>query len=215
MNWYYKYKKMIFLSLVALASIIVFCNWYVVRHTALFTSDKIEDIPNYSTALVLGTGKLLVNGEENPYFSYRIESAAQLYKAQKVKYFILSGDNHVGTYNEPQDMKDALVSKGVHPSAIFLDYAGFRTLDSVVRSSKIFGQNQLIVISQKFHNERAIYIAQHLGLRAYGFNAKDVTGDLGFKTNAREWLARVKLFIDLYITHAKPKFLGDKIAMPS
>jgi SanA protein len=215
MKKYFKYKKMIFFSLLAVICITIFCNWYVVRRTASLTSNRVEDMPNGSTALVLGTGKLLTNGMPNPYFWYRIEAAVQLYKAQKIKYLILSGDNHIGTYNEPQDMKDALVSKGVLPSAIFLDYAGFRTLDSVVRSNKVFGQNNLIIISQKFHNERAIYIAQHLGLQAHGFNAKDVVGDLGMKTKAREWLARVKLFIDLYVTYAKPKFLGDRIEMPS
>lgn len=206
---------MVLMTVMIFIVVIICCNWYVAYRTASFTTNSIENLPDYGTALVLGTSKLLANGVPNPYFSYRIQSAAKLYKAQKVKYFILSGDNSRGTYNEPQDMKNALVSEGVPPSAIFLDYAGFRTLDSVVRSNKIFGQNRLIIISQKFHTERAVYIAQHLGLETYGFNAQDVNGDLGAKTYAREWLARVKLFIDLYVTHAKPKFLGEKIILPS
>jgi SanA protein len=107
-------------------------------------------------------------------------------------------------------MKAELVKLGVPAEKIYLDYAGFRTYDSVYRLRDIFGQSSFTVISQEFHNRRAIYIAQELGLQAVGFNANDVDAYNGFKTQLREKFARVKVFIDL-LMNKKPKFLGEKI----
>lgn len=109
-------------------------------------------------------------------------------------------------------MKNELVKRGVAEDKIYLDYAGFRTLDSVVRMEKIFGQHRFTVISQDFHNRRAIYIAQAKGLQAIGYNAQDVDAYSGFKTQLREKFARVKLFMDLY-TNKSPKFLGDLLLL--
>ncbi|HNX59593.1 MAG TPA: ElyC/SanA/YdcF family protein, partial [Spirochaetota bacterium] len=106
--------------------------------------------------------------------------------------------------------KDELLSAGIPESRIFLDYAGFRTYDSIYRMDKIFGQKSFTVISQRFHNQRAVYIARSLGLRASGFNAADVDAYYGFRTNVREKFARVKVFID-FATGKKPKFLGEPI----
>ena len=102
----------------------------------------------------------LKNGNNNLYFDYRILAAVELYKAGKIKYILISGDNRKKDYNEPEEMKKALIQKGVPAKFIYLDYAGFRTLDSVVRAKEVFGQNQLTIISQRFHNERAIYLAE-------------------------------------------------------
>jgi SanA protein len=127
---------------------------------------------------------------------------------------VISGDNGRQGYNEPQEMKEELVKLGVPPDKIYLDYAGFRTYDSVCRLRDIFGQRSFTVISQEFHNRRAVFIAHSLGLKAVGFNAKDVDAYMGFKTQAREKLARVKMFVDLLI-HTKPKYLGSKIEIGS
>jgi SanA protein len=116
-------------------------------------------------------------------------------------------------YNETEDMKLALIEKGVPENHIFEDFAGFRTLDSVVRAKEIFGQEQFIIISQEFHNERAVYLAQKNGLKAFGYNAQDVNSKFGLTTNIREKLARVKVFIDL-LFGVKPKFGGEKIVIP-
>lgn len=105
------------------------------------------------------------------------------------------------------------MAQGIPESRIFLDYAGFRTLDSVVRAKEIFGQDRFTVISQKFHNERAVYLARHYDIEAIGFNAQDVSVNNGFKTRIREWLARVKVFVDL-LTNKQPKFLGEQIEIP-
>ena len=106
------------------------------------------------------------------------------------------------------------MAAGIDSTVIYLDYAGFRTFDSIVRLKKIFGQQRVTIISQLFHNQRAIYIAQKEGIEAIGFNAKDVSGDAGLKVQLREKLARVKVFVDM-ITGKKPKFLGEKISIPS
>ncbi len=100
---------------------------------------------------------------------------------------------------------------GIPANCIYLDYAGFRTLDSIIRANKIFGLNQFTIISQKFHNQRAVYIANHFSIKSIAFNAKDVTGSSSIKTNLREKLARVKTILDLYLLNTKPKFLGEKV----
>lgn len=125
----------------------------------------------------------------------------------------MSGDNSVKNYNETEDMKFSLMEKGIPEDHIFEDFAGFRTLDSVVRAKEIFGQNSIAIISQKFHNERAIFLAQKNGMSAYGFNADAVSKAYGFKTNLREKFARVKVFVDL-IFGVEPKFGGEKIEIP-
>lgn len=171
--------------------------------------DSIED--PFEVALVLGCSGSFDTKYTNPYFRYRMEACAKLYKEGKVKKFLLSGDNSRKGYNEPEEMKKALIKLGVPEKNIYLDFAGFRTLDSVVRSNKVFGQNKILVVSQKFHNERAIFIANNKGVAAYGFNAKDVTGRLNRDTSFREYLARVKAVLDLYILKTEPKFLGEQV----
>jgi SanA protein len=133
-----------------------------------------QESPN-RVALVFGCAEK-INGHDNLYFKYRIEAAYELWKAGKVRGFIVSGDNSRDDYNEPEDMKQSLTRKGVPSDKIVCDYAGLRTMDSVVRVEKIFGVKEVILVSQKFHNERAAYIAQKRGIDAVGYNAKDVKG---------------------------------------
>ena len=178
-----------------------------------FVSGSIEEIPAEKAALVLGTSKTLKSGYKNHYFEYRIDAAEQLYKNGKVNYIIVSGDNSHKNYNEPEDMMNALVERGIPKEKIFLDFAGLRTLDSVVRAKEIFGQDSFIIVSQKFHNERAVYIAQQFGIKAYGYNAEDVNRYAGFKTNFREKFARAKVFLDL-LFGVDPKFDGPKVVIP-
>src|SRR5690606_3791527 len=130
----------------------------------------------------------LKSGFVNRYYQYRIDAAVALYKAGKVDYFIVSGDNGTKDYNEPEDMKNDLIAHGIPEERIYLDFAGFRTLDSVVRMEKIFGQRSFTVVSQEFHNRRAIYLAQRQGYDAVGLNARDVTAGYGFRTQVREKL---------------------------
>lgn len=178
-----------------------------------FITSDLQKLPKEKTGLLLGTSKTLSNGSQNTYFTYRIDAAVKLFKAGKIQNIIVSGNNSVEHYNEPKDMKLALIAAGIPEKKIFEDFAGFRTLDSVVRAKEIFGQKSYIIISQKFHNERAVFIARKNGIDALGYNAIDVNSYFGFKTNMREYLARVKVFVD-FLTHKKPKFKGQKIQIP-
>ena len=199
--------------IVVSALFIWWSNYTIESETENFVTSTISEIPNEKVALVLGTSKTLSDGRINLYFKYRIDAATELYRAGKVEYFIVSGDNSVEHYNEPEDMKLALIANGVPENKIFEDFAGFRTLDSVVRAKEIFGQNSFIIVSQRFHNERALFLAQKEGIKAYGYNAKDVNAYSGFKTNIREKLARAKVFWD-FAFGVEPKFGGDKVHIP-
>ena len=175
---------------------------------------NVTDIPYNKVGLLLGTSKFVgTDKRENPFYNFRIDAAIQLIKAGKIKYLIISGDNSKDDYNEPASMRTDLINAGVDSSIIYLDYAGFRTFDSMKRLKEIFGQDSATIISQQFHNERAIYIGSRMGISAIGFNAKDVSSSTGFKTNIREKFARVKVFLDFWFG-TKPKYLGEKINIP-
>ena len=214
-----KIKKLFRLKTIAISLIIIILSSII----AIISADKIItsksknyiysdvlEIPYNKVGLVLGSSKFLQNGQINLYYKYRIDAAIELYKAGKISYIVVSGDNSRKTYDEPTQMKADLVAGSVLENVIFLDYAGFRTWDSMVRIKEIFSQSDFTIISQRFHNERAVYLAQRYGLNAVAFNAKDVSKYYGFKTNLREKLARVKVFVDL-LTNKKPRFLGEKV----
>lgn len=206
-------KRVLVITIIIFASvvlIILFANWKIPHDTQDYTYDNVDDVPAQKAALVLGTSRY-IGDRENLYFTYRIRAAKELYEAGKVKALVLSGDNSRPTYNEPEDMREALIAAGVPDNVIYLDYAGFRTLDSVVRMSEIFEQDSFIIVSQKFHNERAIFLAQYYGLTTYGYNAKDLElNRSSIRTKVREYLARVKVFVDM-ITGKGPKYLGEPV----
>lgn len=206
-------KRIVFTILLVLIGIIC-CNVYVEALSSGKTYNTTSSIPKNNVALVLGTGKYLQNGRVNLFYLYRINAAATLYKSGKVKYLLISGDNGSKSYDEPTTFKEDLIAKGVPAANIILDYAGFRTLDSVVRSKEIFGQESITIVSQQFHNERAIAIAEAKGIKAIGYNAKNVGGTNGFKVKVREMLARVAMCLDL-VFGKQPKFLGEKIKIPN
>ena len=174
------------------------------------TYSDLSEIPKNKVGLVLGTTSRLVEGGENPYYSHRIEATIALFNAGKIDFVLVSGDNGTIYYNEPTTIARDLIEGGIPEEKIFLDYAGFRTLDSVVRAREIFGLTEVTIISQEFHNERAIYLASHKGLEAIGFNAKDITGKEAVSVHTREYFARVKVFIDLLL-NTQPRFYGEKI----
>jgi SanA protein len=161
-------------------------------------------------ALVLGTSHRVVGGGPNPYFRKRIETAAALYKLGKIDHFILSGDNRTMFYNEPWEMRKALIAEGVPEDAITLDYAGLRTLDSVVRSKKIFGQNKITIITQPFHSYRALFISNFYHIDAVAMVTEEPGFDESVKLRVREYFARTKAVLDLYVFNTSPRFLGPK-----
>jgi len=205
-----KIKKPL-LYLVLLTTVLMFLANHIIMVNAKGKSfSNISLVPVNKVGLVLGTIKTLKNGKVNSYFQHRIEATYALYTTGKIEFVLVSGDNGNSLYDEPTDMRNELIKKGIPENRIFLDYAGFRTLDSVVRAKEVFGLKSVTIISQKFHNERAIYLAEKRGIEAVGFNAIDVVGRYGIKTKIREYFARVKVFVDLLL-NVEPKFLGDHI----
>jgi SanA protein len=203
------------LLLSASAISIYFCNKAIEDAAVNKIFTNLNQVPTFRCGILLGANPRLKGGRVNPYYEQRIIAANLLLKSGKIKYLILSGDNGHEEYNEPRYMKDDLIKLGIDSTILYEDYAGFRTFDSMVRAKKIFGQDTLLVISQDFHNERALYIAAHEGVYARAFSAKDVSARRGRYTQWREQLARVKVFIDLYILDKEPHFLGPKIKIGS
>lgn len=212
-----KYKKIFFwlkwigIFFVFSLIVILFTELYIIKSTQPYLFSDINKIPQKKVGLILGTSKKVKNGYKNLFFKYRIEAAVKLYRAKKIEYIIVSGDNRTLDYNEPMDMKKALLEYDIPEKAIYLDYAGFRTLDSVIRAYKIFGQNSFIIISQEFHNERAVFIARNRKINAIGFNAQSVGWYYGFRTYLRERFARLQTILDIFIINSQPKFFGDSI----
>ncbi len=186
-------------------------NYWVLQSTRSARYTDLRTVPQNEVGLVLGTGRLLKNGTVNWHFRSRVLAAAQLYQAGKVKHLLLSGDNHSRDYDEPTDMKQALLALGVPESAMTLDYAGFRTLDSVVRARKIFGQQQVTLITDDFHCARAVFLARHQGLEAIAFASAEVPVARSFRSRLRECAARVVAVTDTFVVHRQPRFLGQKI----
>lgn len=170
----------------------------------------IENLPYNDVALVLGTSKYLANGRENRYFNFRIDAAFELYKNKKVKYLLLSGDNRYKSYNEPIKMREDLLKLGVPSKDIYLDFAGFRTLDSVIRANAVFGLTNFTIVSQKFHNERAIFIARSKGYNAIAYNAQNISFLGSIFQKPRETASRMLMLFDIVINR-KPYFLGRQL----
>ena len=199
--------------LLLLVGVILTCNQIVVNSTKEKVFNDINSIKSAEVGLLLGTTpQTRIGGRKNMFFKYRIDAAEDLYNAGKIKYILISGDeNSLDGVNEPECMKDSLVARGIPKNVIFLDGKGFRTLDSVVRMSKVYGVRIFTIISQRFHNERALYLAEHLGLDVedlQAYNAKEPTSAMSMMTYVREYLARVKMFLDIW-TDKQPKSLED------
>ncbi|UPT77936.1 YdcF family protein [Sulfurovum sp. XGS-02] len=172
---------------------------------------RIDKVPAKKAALVLGTAKYMIGGGKNYFYTYRIRAAVDLFKAGKVKAIVVSGDNSTKYYNETSKMQKDLIKAGVPSRYITLDPFGLRTLDSVVRAEAIFDLKDYIIVSQKFHLERALFIAKAKGQKAIGFIAKDIPGTMtAYRMKAREYFARAKAFLDVYILHTMPKYDGKK-----
>lgn len=191
---------------ILVAGLLLFtCNRWINGNTKKQLYSDLSAIPANKVGLVLGAKP------GNNFYTNRIAAAAALFKAGKIQYIIVSGDNHTKEYDEGTAMLNDLVAAGVPDSCISIDYAGFRTLDSVVRCDKIFGQKKFTIISQEFHNQRALFIANKKGYDCIAFNAKDVIVRKSASAPLREYFARVKCVLDIYVLGTRPKFLGDPI----
>lgn len=181
--------------------------------TAPFIYEDVASLPHRQVGVVLGTAKYYRTGVINQYYLYRIQGALNAYNSGKVNYLLLSGDNALQSYNEPMTMRRDLIKAGVDPSDIVLDYAGFRTLDSIVRTRKVFDTNDFIIITQRFHCERALYIAQHLGIQAQCYAVPSPKNMLSVRF--REVGARLGALADLYLMKREPRFLGPLVPIPA
>jgi SanA protein len=215
-SWY-RWLRRFFLTGVAAALVFLALVAYA-NVTAVWASrgrifEDVTAIPPTKVGLVFGTTDR-VQGRENLYFRYRIDAAEKVWNAGKLDTLIVSGDNRTRYYNEPEKMKQALIERGIPGERIVCDYAGLRTLDSVVRAKEIFGAETILFISQRFQNERAIYLAQANDMQAYGFDARDVESQAGLKTKIREVGARVKMWLDVNFLSTRPRHLGEKETLP-
>lgn len=195
----------------ALFVILLICGLdrWISYKTSPYIYTHIEMLPKRSIGVVLGTSKYVRGGGYNEFYRQRILGAAALYFTHKIDYLLLSGDNALLSYNEPITMRRDLLKQGIPESVIYLDYAGFRTLDSIIRANKVFDAQNFTIITQKFHCERAIFIAHYQGIKAQCYAVPSP-----IKMNVirfREIFARLGAFIDLYILKKEPKYLGPMI----
>ena len=186
-----------------------YLSYHIKSETEQYIYDDIKKIPETYTALVLGAS-VRSNGELSTMLRDRVESALLLYERGKVTRFLVSGDNRTTNYNEPVAMKKYLQERGVPEEDIFMDFAGFDTYDSVYRASYIFEVDNAIVVSQRFHLPRAVYIARSMGLNFYGYNGDRREYELESRNRFREIAANVKAWLELLI-NKEPHFKGDKI----
>ncbi|NAW51012.1 SanA protein [Elizabethkingia argentiflava] len=186
-------------------------NFWVISLTEGRTFKKISKIPTQKCALVLGTSPKTREGRANPYFISRLEAVMALYNLGKIKRIIVSGEKS-RNYDEPHAMKNYLIYNGGIPEySIIEDPGGFNTQTSISRCKYIYQEHNIIIVSQRFHNVRALFIARKEKMNAYAFDAKDINAKESFYRNhAREFLARVKAVV-LYILNISPHISGDKI----
>ena len=209
-------KYLITLFIICLVSVgfIAYSDLSITKIGNRFCYNSVDSIPHNHCALVLGTSKYLANGHRNRYYTDRIKASVKLYNCNKIDYIIVSGDNRSRNYNEPVTMYNDLVASGIPGRKIILDYAGFRTLDSVVRGKEVFGQDKFTIVSQSFHNQRAIYIARKKGIEAIAFNSGDRKDKMDLKVQMREVAARMLMLLDM-LTARQPHFLGEKVIIPN
>ena len=212
-SWLRRFVRVLFLLGILLCAVVAYANVTAIWASRGRLFDEVSAVPQTKVGLVFGTTDR-VNGNENPYFRYRIDAAVRVWKEGKLKTLIVSGDNRSRYYNEPEKMKQDLVERGIPANRIVCDYAGLRTFDSVVRAKEIFGVSSILFISQRFQNERAIYLAKANGMQACGFNAQDVESHVGMKTKIREIGARVKMWLDVNFLATRPTHMGAKIELP-
>lgn len=194
----------IILSSLILVAIPLTCYQITKTHAKELLYDNIESIPYNQVALLLGTTPQTRDGNGvNMFFVYRLDAVEQLFKARKVDYILISGDeNSLDGVNEPQCMRDSLIARGIPETHIELDGKGFRTINSIIRGNRTYGLESFTIVSQQFHNERALYLSNHLGLpvrNVIAFNAKSPMSRKTYITYIREYFARVKMLLDIYV----------------
>lgn len=181
--------------------------------TSPYIYKDLKTLPYRQVGVVLGTAKYYRTGIINQYYLYRIQGALNAYNSGKMNYLLLSGDNALQSYNEPLTMRRDLIAQGMPAADIVLDFAGFRTFDSIIRTRKVFDTNDFTIITQRFHCERALFIALNMGIQAQCYAVPSPKNMLSVRV--REIGARLGALADLYVLKSKPRFLGPLIPIPS
>lgn len=196
-----------------LAAIPAACYLWISIASRPYLYASLDSVPERQVALILGTSKYVAGGRINLFYSGRINAAIDLYRAGKVRYFIVSGDNRAHDYNEPALMRADLIKADIPADRIQPDYAGLRTLDSILRAKEIFGQSDYLIISQPFHNARAVFLARQNGQTPIAYNAADPTTRSSLKVRIREIGARMKAVWDI-LANTRARHYGDPIPFP-
>jgi len=206
-------RRWALILLVVASGLIALINNWVINNSESYVYSSWTLLPDNDVGLVLGTSPLTRGGGPNPQFYGRIQAAVELYRNGKIKHIIVSGANPDSTYNEPRQMRRDLIKAGVPKEAITMDFAGFRTLDSVARARAVFGLDNITIITQAYHAYRAVFIAKklHIGVAAYAVPGEDIS--VYTRTYWREVFARVKAVLDLYVLQTAPRFLGKPVAL--
>lgn len=186
-------------------------DYWVTSTTQQQLYSDLQAIPKNRVGLVLGTSKWESTGVVNAYYKSRIDAAVELYNAGKIDFILVSGDNRSTHYNEPQTMKNDLIARGIPANKIYMDNAGVHTLDSILRCRDIFGQDHFTIISQEFHNERALFIANHKHINAIAYNAKEITGPITLKVKLREKFSRIKMMFELLLNTQARFYYGPSV----
>jgi len=205
-----KWFLLVFCCLVLLGVLSFFAIQIYIGQSAKKFIITADIAPACDAVMVLGA-LVYSDGTPSPLLADRLEYGYELYRSGKAKKILVSGDHGQPDYDEVKGMMDYLIQKGVPPEDIFLDHAGFNTYDSMYRARDIFGIKTLLISTQVFHMDRAVFIARKMGLEAYGYPCADKSSYRMSYLNTRESLARVKAFLDVNITKRQPKFLGDVI----
>lgn len=206
-----KYLKLLTITAIfALILIITSLSWIYISTKSNLYSD-FEELPYNKVGLIPGCNKYIADGVLNTYYVQRINAGIKLFKNGKIDYILVSGDNAHASYDEPREMRKSLIDSGIPNDKIFSDYAGFRTLDTVIRAKEVFQLREVTFISQNFQNQRGVFIGKYRNINIIAYNAEEKNLKADFKTEIREIFAKVKMLLDLYIIKKEPKFLGDEI----
>jgi SanA protein len=176
---------------------LLFCQWLVYAAGENRVFERIDNLPENEVGLVLGTAKWAAKGKPNRFFSYRMDAAFRLYQSGKVRRLLLSGNGTEPGQREPEQMRTDLIARGIPAGALEIDNGGVRTLDSIARAKRVYGLNRMIIVSQEFHNRRALFFCRALGIDAVGFNAQGVPVSEAPRTLLREFLARVDAVLEI------------------
>jgi SanA protein len=190
--------------------IVLLTNRWVVNSTNAYLYTNWSLLPDNDVGLVMGTSPYRSDGKSSAEFYGRVRAAAELYQLGKVKHLIVSGANPDSSYNEPRQMWRELTRLGVPPEAITMDFAGFRTLDSISRADIVFGLKRFTIITTRYHAWRALFIARKMDLDVVAYAAPiDVTGELGRRNPWREIFARTLAVLDVIFLGTEPKVIGE------